>query len=338
MNYGDILQRAWRITWNNKYLWWLGILLALGSGGGYNPNFNTPGRGGSGGGGGAPPTGGVPNLPDFAGLEEVIAGSIAIIAVLICLFLIVAIVFWIVSLIARGGLISATVQIEEQERSSFREGWAAGRKPLMRMLGISLIQGIPGLGISLVALIVFLMVVGVGAFADAANDPQALIASMGAAMLCIIPLMCIGWLVSLALAILRPFADRACVIDNQSAVAAYRQGWEVLRSNFADSLVLGIIRVVGGSIVGFIIAIPLTMLFFGGILGGAAAAVGFEQTGGDAAALLAPAIIALCCLFAVVFIFATVVNGVVATYFSAMWTLAYREFDQRKGQLDAPAV
>jgi hypothetical protein len=38
MNYGDLLSRAWKIVWNNKYMFLLGFLAAFGSGG--NIPFN----------------------------------------------------------------------------------------------------------------------------------------------------------------------------------------------------------------------------------------------------------------------------------------------------------
>lgn len=38
INYGNLIKEAWQITWQNKYLWWFGLLIAL-SGGGFNFNF-----------------------------------------------------------------------------------------------------------------------------------------------------------------------------------------------------------------------------------------------------------------------------------------------------------
>jgi len=41
MNYGDTLKRGWQLTWNNKWLWLLGFLAALGGGGGFGSSANT---------------------------------------------------------------------------------------------------------------------------------------------------------------------------------------------------------------------------------------------------------------------------------------------------------
>ena len=42
--YRNILKQAWKITWRNKYLWWLGIFAALlGNGGEFEILFNNAG-------------------------------------------------------------------------------------------------------------------------------------------------------------------------------------------------------------------------------------------------------------------------------------------------------
>src|SRR5574341_1614533 len=69
MDYGAILQRAWEIVWNNKFLILLGVLVAFSTGGGSSGNFG----GGSGGGdGGEPPFDGTePGIEeDFGDLTE----------------------------------------------------------------------------------------------------------------------------------------------------------------------------------------------------------------------------------------------------------------------------
>ena len=47
MDYGKLFRRGWEIVWQNKYLFILGFLAALGGGGGGNSgsnfNYNVPG-------------------------------------------------------------------------------------------------------------------------------------------------------------------------------------------------------------------------------------------------------------------------------------------------------
>lgn len=343
MDYGGILRRAWRITWDNKYLWWLGFLTALGSSRGFNggqrfSNFSPP----TGGPGGGPPTGGPygPFPPGFGPGEFDPGPIIGIIIAVICVLAVIALVIWVLSIIARGGLISAANQIEDTDLSSFRQGWQAGRETMWRMLGVSLVQGIPGLLVAAVVAILFVL----GAFAflgtagpgGFANPPDELLAGSGLILLCLIPIMCIFALVSLALSILRPFADRACVMEDEPVFAAYRRGWEVLRDNFVDSLVLGIIRFFTGLVVGFVVAVPLLIL---GLIAGVSFGFGALASGPEALSGLAgPVIAALVCGGLIFLVIATVVGAVLTTFFSSMWTLAYREFVGTQPQVDiAPA-
>jgi hypothetical protein len=110
MDYGKVLGRAWEITWRWKILWILGFLASLGSGGGGggSPNAYT----GSGEdfnidqwtGGGWP-------VGEFL---PAVSGIIGIIIVVVCVLFIIAIALWVVSVIARGGLIAGVQQVEDQ--------------------------------------------------------------------------------------------------------------------------------------------------------------------------------------------------------------------------------
>jgi len=334
MDYGGILRRAWRITWDNKYLWWLGFLTALGSSRGFNggrgTNFSPPT--------GGPPIGGPggPFPPGFGPGEFEPGPIIGIIIAVICVLAVIALAIWVVSTIARGGLISATNQIEDTDLSSFRQGWQAGRETMWRMLGVSLVQGIPGILVGVVLLILFAL--GVFAFLGAAGPggfaepPEELLAGSGALLLCLIPIICIVALASLALSILRPFADRACVMEDEPVFAAYRRGWEVLRDNFVDSLVLGIIRFFTGLVVGFVVVLPFLVL---GLLAGISFGFGALASGPDAlSGLAAPVIVVLACGGLILLVISLVVGAVLTTFFSSMWTLAYREFAGIQPQVD----
>src|SRR5665647_3178857 len=44
INYGSLIKEAWQITWQNKYLWWFGLLVSLSGGGSFNFNFPSSGN------------------------------------------------------------------------------------------------------------------------------------------------------------------------------------------------------------------------------------------------------------------------------------------------------
>ena len=116
MDFGKVLGRAWEITWRWKMLWVLGFLAALGQGNGAGQlNYSISGdefeRFGY-------------RFGDSA--EQFFALLSGLVLGLICLVLIVAIVLWVVSVIARGGLIAGVQQVEEEGSTSFGKAWSVG--------------------------------------------------------------------------------------------------------------------------------------------------------------------------------------------------------------------
>src|SRR5262245_20415866 len=115
LDFGNILTRAGRIIWRNKVLWLFGILASLGGGRG---GFNF-GGGGAGGGGGFPSTGGPggpdlpPELRQFLERMQENGTFLAIVLGLVCLGLLIALVFFLLSIIGRGGLIGG-VRLADQ--------------------------------------------------------------------------------------------------------------------------------------------------------------------------------------------------------------------------------
>jgi hypothetical protein len=125
MDYGKLLSRAWNIIWGNKFLILLGVLVALGSA-----------SSGGGGGGNTASSLGEGDF-DVRSLEDlnirpsellreigVPALSLAILLVLLGLALMVGIALWVVSTIARGGLIAGASTIDAGAASSFSQAWA----------------------------------------------------------------------------------------------------------------------------------------------------------------------------------------------------------------------
>ncbi len=152
MEYGKILKRSVNIVWQNKFLIILGILASLVSG-----SFG----GGAGGGGGNGDLGQFPELE-----EEIAALAVGLIIALVCVVLVVGIVLWVISTIARGGLIASVDSIESGEKSSFRQAWSAGWHKAWTLLGIGLLPAIPGLILFVGGLLAFGAYGGIFALID----------------------------------------------------------------------------------------------------------------------------------------------------------------------------
>ncbi len=109
--------------------------------------------------------------------------------------------------------------------------------------------------------------------------------------------------VSLALAWVQIMADRACVLEDRRALDSFRRGWQVMRPHLASAAGLLLLQLGVGVAVGVLLRLP-----------GMAVPAG----------ALAP----LACLLRPL---AWLVKGGLVAFFSALWTLAWRDWAGRAG-------
>ena len=289
MNYGKLLSRAWNIIWEHKFLILLGLIVALGSGGGGgassggNMTFNrSPGEG--------PQMPWMPEMPQLPDVGPAVAGLIVL---AIIVFALLALAFWVVSTVARGGLIAGANAAEEGAPSSFGKAWNAGWRKGWRLLGIGILPAIPTFILAVIG-------IGVGAaaggFAYLRGQDVVGIPFVGVGVI-LVGLACVLVPLAVILGLARTFANRACMLEDLGVFGSYRRGLEVLFENFGPALVLFLIQI--------------------GI-GIALAVVGF----------LPGILLALCCLLWPLLL---LVQGAVKAYFSTLWTLAWRSWTGSQG-------
>ena len=292
LDFGGILKRAWEITWRNKILWLLGILSAIGSGGGFqgggNANFNT--------------TGTPDVLPDlqrrFPNLDQ---NTIAVIILgLACVAIIIAIVFWILSIIGRGGLIGG-INLAETRGGSVRlgEAWAIGTKYLVTVLLIGLAVAILGLLIGVASIV-------------------------AVASVCLAPLGCVGFLVIAVLNIFTYLAQIAAVTDGLSVGDAFSRAWQIVKANIGAIIILGLILAVVNGVITFVVALPLAAI---------AAPIMLSVVGAaneNTAVATSGVVIAGLCLVAWIPVL-IIVRGIVETWVTSAWVLAYRRLSTQPG-------
>lgn len=283
MEYRKIVERSVNIVWQNKYLILLGILAALGGG--------LPGGGGGGGGGGGNGNGSgsaAPGqLPDFS--DEISALAVGAIIALACVALLIGLLFWAISTVARGSLIAGVDAVESGQKSSFSDSWRAGWAKVWTLLGIGLLPGIPGLVLLLVGLAGLAGYGGLSALFGGEFAGGAGLAGLGGLFALV---ACIVTPIILVLAILRNFAERAAMLENLGVIDAYRRGWNVLTANLGEAILLFLLQIA------IFIALGI-LLFVPGI------------------------VVALCCLLWPLLF---VVQGTISAMVSAAWTLAWREW------------
>lgn len=296
MDYAGLLSRAWKITWNNKILWIFGFLAGLGSS---TSNFS-PRTGG--------PSGGPSGSSDFPGsqflppelsrqFDENIL--IAIVLAFVCIALIVGLVFFILSVIGRGGLIGGIRTAEDNEKVSFGEAWGYGVRYFWRMLGIQLI-----------ILLASLLIASFGAISAIIGG-----LTFGIGLICLIPILCVLVLSLIPLSILSHFAQFGVVVEDLGVMEAYRRAWQVLKDNFAPLLLVAIILFLIGGVAGLLLVTPFVAVVIPTI---AAFAINPEDPN---VALLAISGLALLCYLPI----AIVLGSILQTWTTSVWTLAYRQ-------------
>jgi len=122
--YLEILKKSAAIVWQNKFLWWFGLLIALGSPGGFNYSGND-------------------NQMEKGGqfMDTIKSHWQIVIAVAFIVFAI-GIILYLLSLIAKASLIKSVYKINLGKKTAFKEGWKEGKKYLGKLFLLGLLMGI----------------------------------------------------------------------------------------------------------------------------------------------------------------------------------------------------
>jgi hypothetical protein len=292
MEYGKIISRAANLVWQNKFLILVGILAGCGSG-----QF-TGGGGGGGAGGDGNVTGSTPSLTN-----EQVGLIVGVGLAILCVIVVIGVVVWVVSTVARGGLIASVDDIESGQKSSFRQAWSAGWERVWTLLGIGILPAIPTFILGLAGLVGFASYGGLLAFLGGDFEEAAIAvgASLGTAL--VIVACCVAP-IGIVLSIVRNFAERACMLEGLGVVDSYRRGANVLMANLGEAIVLILIQI------GIFIVL--------GIL------------------LFLPGLIALLCCFLWPLLLA--LQGFAEAFQSALWTLAWRNWTGRSPMMEKAPV
>lgn len=318
MNYGQIIERAVRITWRNKVLWLFGIALAL-FGGMHGGNA----------GNGLPYAFGNVSMQRWAqrmpsGWEGVGAALLAVLGLIVILALVWAIIGVIVRYTSMGALIGLTAKIEAGETPTFRAGVQRGWGRLLGLFGISLIIGIVG---GLATSIVILVFIALGALIAL---PAIAMFGAGGAWVAVGVVWCValgvawlGVLILIAIAlggafqVTQEYAYRACVLQEQGIFDAIGAGVALLRARLKETaamwLLLAAIRLGLGLV---LLPIVLVVMAGAGLTFGASVASARSALAG----LLIGAPLAL--LGGLVML---LFSGVYAVFQAVVWTLFYQE-------------
>lgn len=315
MDYGDLFTRAWRIVWHNKFMFVLGFLASLGAGGSSRTgNFTTS----------------FDEVPTDIGIQlrTFLALYLPAITALICIGLFIAVALWLLRLTTQAGLISAASQIDNGEKVTFGNSFTAGLSKLGTMLGINVILYGPFFLLGLLMAAVTLGLVATAAVGESIGNIDELvpvITSLGVFLACIGLTFCAMLPLVLLVTIIYPFAQRAAVLDDLGVTDSIRHGWLTVRQNIAGVALLIIIFIVLGLVYGivvFAITLPLAAIALFPLI----ISVLVEASFGISEFFL------LACGGLIIALIISALNAVLVAFRSAVVTLAYQEFQEKKLQ------
>lgn len=288
-DFGEVLTSAWKIIWKHRILWVFGIFagFARGSGGGSN-------------GGG----GGDRNFqnqddpfsqldPTFQQFGQFIEENMWIIIVFVLVILLISILFYSLGIMGRIGLIKGVYKVENgAETLTFPELWSESMPYFWRIFGINFL-----IGLAVFIIIVPLVLLGV--------------VTAGIGFVCLLPLICILVPISWVVSIILEQAQPAIIIEDLGMIDGFKRGWEIVKTNALNFFILALIVLIGGGIIGFVIAIPIVLTVIPLVIGAQA----LNES-------LTPVYIALACcaLYVPVIVF---LNGILTAYIQSVWTLTY---------------
>jgi hypothetical protein len=303
VDFGSVLKRSWDITWKHKGLWVLGILAGCsasgrGSGGQMTSGFR-----------GYQFEGRELQLEQFFGRmsDEV---AVVVVLALLGFFLILSLVFLVLGVIGQGGLIAGFGRADDGDDVTLGEALRLGMQNFWRLLGIRITFWIAGLIVGGV------IVVGVILFG---------VVTLGIGLICLLPLTCLLVPLAFALDAYITLAMVAAVEEKLGVFDSFGRAWQTLRDNLGPVIVMALILILGGGIVGAILALPFFAI---GLPSLAGMALGTEQA-------FISGLIATGLLLIVALPIAAVFYGVLNTFITGAWTLTYRRLTGKPGVEEA---
>lgn len=307
MNYGEVLSRAWQIIWKHKALWIFGILAGCGNVGGGSSNvsysFSEQDL--------------TPAMENFLrGFERIPDWQIALlvgIGIVVMVVLVLLAVF--LTTIGRIGVIRGTQQADEgATRLAFGQLFRNSLPYFWRVFFLNLLIGL-----------VVVAIVFVGIILGMAGT----VLTLGLALLCLIPLLCLVVPLSWLLFVLVEQANIAIVVENTSLVEGWRRGWQVFKDNLGTMIVMGLIlylgvALIGGLIIGFPVILFVLPAMVAGLLGGESAFGSGLLVAGLCFVMYLPVLIVL--------------SGILTSYIESAWTLTYLRLTGRKAALEPVSV
>jgi hypothetical protein len=224
----EIFKQAAVIVWQNRFLLWFGVLVALGSPG----SFNYSGR------------------DNDLGKNGVVAKQFfethwGIVLLVILVLFAIGVALFLVSIIGKAGLIRSIIKITQNKKTAFRQGWREGKKYLWKLVGLSM------LFFAVILVIVLVLGVPVVYLIIAHSWISAILVGILAISI-FIPLLFI-------LAITNIFSQFYIILSDLKVWSAIEAGYNLLLKNIANSLIFGLI-LMAVSMLSMLVIVPVVVI------------------------------------------------------------------------------
>jgi hypothetical protein len=336
IDYSSIIKKSWKITWENKWLWVYGLIIAALGG------SSSQSGGGSGGSSGSTSS----KVPDLKKIPDKLPedtqkvlgaatsavsewfgripiGTWIIIGSIILLLMIISL---IVAAIARSwataGLIGALSEISNGQQVSLKSTSVYGLKSWKKLFEYWLTTGFFTFGIILLAFLLFIPAIMLLSSIPVAG----IILLIFAIFISLILIMT----AIIAVSVTSIYAERLMVIQELTPWQAWTQGFKLARKYFWSALVMGIVNGFAGCaggclsllVIAFFILIPLMLLLFGGLT----AFSGFQNGMPFLSYLALPVIINSGLKYLIAFIWFNSLTGAIIIVWSySNWNEYFRE-------------
>lgn len=225
--YMEILKKSAAIVWQNKFLWWFGLFIALGSPG----SFNFPGSDNQ-----------MEKSGQFVNVlkdhwQAALAAALA--------FFVLGIILYLLSLIAKAGLIKSVYKINLGRKAAFKEGWKEGKKYLGKLFLLGILTGI-------VIIIVLLVLATPAVYLF-------IIKSWISAV--ILTLLAVAIFIPLAfvISVTEILAEYYIVLSDLKVWSAVEAGYNLLIKNISKNIIFSLLMLAAGMIFGLLL-LPLIVL------------------------------------------------------------------------------
>ena len=308
MDLGYILRRAWEIARRRKRLWLFGFLVSLGT---VSARFSVNSvrweqlvR--------QLPPDVQPAVTEF--LASPYFGVVT--ALLALLGIAVAIGLALLGALGRAALVGQAQAAENHGAVSLRDGWQTGRRCLWPVFLIRLLLGLPSAVVVLAGALPML----IGALLLTGQErPEIVVPGILAVestiFACLLPAVCLAVLLSVPCGMLQRLAVRANVLRGYSARQSIARAWTLLREHLGFLALIWLILLVVGIGTMIVVILPLALASMALV------------TAALLTVLVSPILFSVLALLIglAAWLLGAALTGIVETFISAVWTLAYRD-------------